>query len=246
MDVMVHSSMSSLGYVVNGAIDVIDALIKSVGQSGTILMPAHTGQLTDPFGWSSEDFSIADRLKIRDAMKPLDGKRTPSRNRGAIPQAMLAYDGAMRSMHPLNSVVGLGARSEFYTQNHDLHQSEGIDSPVGRLYAREQFVLLIGVTLARCTAIHLAEFIADVPYLESNDMTVLSNCEGGLNIFRKLEKYPGNSDGFTRLMIDYPRPSVFRKKPIFRGELILFPIKPVVDFAVRMLNENNNYFREAS
>ena len=53
-DVMVHSSMRSLGYVVNGAVDVIDALITVVGlDEGTILMPAHTGQLSDPSGWSS-------------------------------------------------------------------------------------------------------------------------------------------------------------------------------------------------
>ena len=48
---MVHSSMSSLGYVVNGALDVIDALLEAVGPEGTLLMPAHTGQLTDPADW---------------------------------------------------------------------------------------------------------------------------------------------------------------------------------------------------
>ena len=37
--IMVHTSLSSLGYVCGGAQSVIEALIESVGQEGTIMMP---------------------------------------------------------------------------------------------------------------------------------------------------------------------------------------------------------------
>tara|TARA_B100001964_G_C14145202_1_gene559352 strand:+ start:827 stop:1108 length:282 start_codon:yes stop_codon:yes gene_type:complete len=48
-NVIVHSSMKTLGTIVNGAIDVVESLIETVGkQKGTILMPSHSGQMTDP------------------------------------------------------------------------------------------------------------------------------------------------------------------------------------------------------
>ena len=46
--VMVHTSLSSLGYVCGGAQSVIEALIKSVGGEGTIMMPAQSWKNLDP------------------------------------------------------------------------------------------------------------------------------------------------------------------------------------------------------
>ena len=37
--VMVHTSLSSLGYVCGGAQSIIEALMESVGDEGTIMMP---------------------------------------------------------------------------------------------------------------------------------------------------------------------------------------------------------------
>ena len=48
---MVHSSLSSLGYVVNGPSDVIDAILHCIGDGGTLVVPTHTGQLTEPSKW---------------------------------------------------------------------------------------------------------------------------------------------------------------------------------------------------
>ena len=40
---VVHSSLSSFGYVVGGPDTVIDALLETVGPRGTVIMPTHTG-----------------------------------------------------------------------------------------------------------------------------------------------------------------------------------------------------------
>ncbi len=46
--VMVHTSLSSLGFVCGGAQTVIESLMECVGENGTILMPAQSWKNLDP------------------------------------------------------------------------------------------------------------------------------------------------------------------------------------------------------
>src|SRR5919201_6383296 len=45
--VLVHSSLSSLGWVESGAQTVIDALLEAVSPDGTVLVPTLTGTIQD-------------------------------------------------------------------------------------------------------------------------------------------------------------------------------------------------------
>ena len=105
MSVMVHSSLKGFGYLVNGPYDLIDAMMESVHPRGTILVPTHTGQLTDPADWTSPPVPAEWVEKIRREMKPFDPKKTPVRNRGILPEHFLRYAGVKRSLHPVNSVA---------------------------------------------------------------------------------------------------------------------------------------------
>lgn len=49
--VMVHTSLSSLGYVCAGAQSVIEALLECVGDEGTIMMPTQSWKNLDPAAW---------------------------------------------------------------------------------------------------------------------------------------------------------------------------------------------------
>ena len=46
--VMVHTSLSKIGYVCGGAQTVIEALIEAVGEEGTIMMPTQSWKNLDP------------------------------------------------------------------------------------------------------------------------------------------------------------------------------------------------------
>lgn len=241
MAVMVHSSMKSLGFVVNGALDVIDALLKVIGEEGTLLMPSHTGQLTDPAEWKNPPIPLEYVETVRRCMSPFDPKTTPIRNRGVIPQVFLTYPGVCRSQHPLNSVMAKGRQAEYFTKSHPLHISEGLESPIGRLYEHGGYVILLGVTLARCTAIHLSEFIADMPYLKKSSLKVLVRGKDGNNEFVRLEQYPGDSEYFDKVRRDVQDKGIFKDVDFRCGKLIFFPIKPVVDFVVERLKKDEEY-----
>ena len=245
-DVMVHSSMKSLGYVVNGALDVIDALIDTIGVNGTILMPAHTGQLTDPSKWNNPPVPKDHIKAIKENIDPFNKVLTPVRFRGIIPSTFLFYPKVERSDHPLNSVGALGKLGKYYTNEHDFDEPEGIDSPIGQLYQRNGIILGIGVGVDKFTAIHLAEYIADVEYLYKENPIVLSGCKDGVNYFERIKKYPNSSDNFIKILPTLRDNNLIKEVPFKSGVITCFKLKPTVDHIVALLDKNPYFLVESS
>ena len=157
MTLMVHASLSRLGYTAGGAHSVVLALLEAVGPVGTLVMPTHSADLTDPSSWSNPPVPPEWCDAIRDGMPAYDPALTPTRTMGAVVECFRHVPGVQRSGHPTVSAAAVGPNADIVTRDHGLHDGLGERSPQARVYELDGHVLLLGVTHANNTSLHLAE-----------------------------------------------------------------------------------------
>jgi len=137
----VHSSLKSFGHVEGGADAVINALLETVGEDGNIVMATHSANLGKDERTPEE---IAMGVSWLMKILPYDPDKTPVRT-GIIPEIFRKRKGAIRNSHPSNSITALGSKAKELSEDWD------------RLLDMDGYILLIGVGLESCTAMHLAE-----------------------------------------------------------------------------------------
>jgi aminoglycoside 3-N-acetyltransferase len=159
----VHSAMSKLGFVVGGAQTVVDGLLRALGPEGTLMMPSHSAQLSDPANWRNPPAPEKWWAEIRAEMPAYDPRHTPTRTMGAVAELFRTYPGVLRSNHPQVSHAAFGPLAAEIVAEHPLECMFGDASPIGKLYALDGWVLLLGVGHGNNTVLHLAEDRAEFP-----------------------------------------------------------------------------------
>jgi len=238
---MVHTRLSSLGYVVNGPHDVIEALLETIGADGTIQMSANSSQLTDPDEWTSPPVKREWVNIIRRNMRPFDKKTTEIRGRGIVPTTFLTYPGVERSSHPVKSIAAKGKLAKYITETHELHESEGVGGPLHKLYKQKGYSLMIGVDLTSCSVLHLAEFLADVPYLNENNFSAFVEWPDGTKEFVRLKKYPVTSKYFYKLRDPFLKEGFLKELSYQQTPISLLKVRPSVDYVVRILKKDSEF-----
>ena len=155
---LVHSALGEFGWVAGGPQAVVDALQRVLTPEGTVVMPAHSTQYSDPSVWSNPPVPDHWPEQIREGMPPFRPAVTPTRSMGAIPECFRNYPNAERSGHPLYSFTAWGAGQEEIVDDHSFEDALGEESPLAGVYDRAGSVLMLGTDYETCTSLHLAEY----------------------------------------------------------------------------------------
>jgi len=86
MTLLVHSSLSSLGWVIGGAQAVIEALTQTLGESGALVMSAYTTDNTEPRDWRDPPIPGAWWPRCEKACPPLIPIGRPPGKWGKLPR----------------------------------------------------------------------------------------------------------------------------------------------------------------
>lgn len=232
INVIVHSSLSSLGWVCGGAVTVVQALMDVITSNGTLVMPTHSSDYSDPEPWENPPVPAEWYQIIRDTMPAYDARITPTRKMGKIVEVFRTCENVVRSSHPSFSFAAWGNHAEIIIKNHSLNYALGEESPLARLYDLDGYVLLLGTGFDTCTAFHLAEYRAGNNQITHNAAPIL---ESGKRVWKTYSDIDFDTDCFINMGEDFNKAGYVKVAQVGSASTKLFAVRDAVDFGVNWL-----------
>ena len=234
--VLVHSSLSALGYVVGGARAVVMALNEVLGPQGTLVVPTHSAELSDPSHWRHPAIPEAWWPEVRASMPAFDPELTATRKMGAVAEVVRHLPGFVRSAHPRVSFGAVGPNADFITSAHELKNGFDEHSPLARLYDLDASILLLGVGHVNNTSLHLGEGRAPArrpTIIDGAPMLV-----EGQRRWVTYETLDYDADDFEQLGAALGAAGLERSGRVGASTSRLMNVVPVVDFAVTWFTQH--------
>lgn len=236
--VIVHTSLSALGYIISGPTSLLLALFEAVGPTGTLVMPTHSSDLSDPASWVAPPVPLEWIATLRAEMPAFDVDLTPTRGMGVTAELFRKQPGVLRSGHPKVSFAARGPQAEFITTNHALSPSMGEGSPLARLYDVDGLVLLLGTGHEHNTSLHLAETRAD--WSKKRWITEGGPIrENGERIWKAYPDLDWNDSDFPLIGRDFAEATgLERRGTVGIGQARLMPQRALIDYAVAWMGRH--------
>lgn len=230
---LVHCSMSKLGWVSGGAETIVRALLGAVGETGTLVMPSQSSQLSDPARWRAPAVPSDWVDIIRATLPAFDPMTTPTRDMGTVAELFRTWPDARRSLHPTCSFSALGREAEAVTARQPLDEPFGAEGPLGYLYRSAARILLLGADFDACTAFHMAEQKAwpSLPRIAQGSPLVVD----GQRRWVSFDIATGDADRFPALGEELVRQGLVQTGLVGSAGCHLMPMTATVDAAAGIL-----------
>lgn len=141
---LVHSSLSKIGFLQDGPKTLVDALLEVIGENGNLLMPTSPNNVY--------------QLNYIQNTPYFDVKNSPSKT-GSITEYFRQLNGVVRSLHPTEPVSAIGPLADYFTKDHFNELTPYTkNSPFYKVAEKQGKILYIGVTLSMAgTSLHTLE-----------------------------------------------------------------------------------------
>lgn len=228
---LVHSSLSKIGFVEHGPKDVVEALLAVVGSEGNLLMP------------NSPNAEY--QLNYIQTLECFDVMNSPSKL-GAISEYFRLLSNSIRSAHPTEPVSCIGPDANYFTQEHFGELTPYTSkSPFYRISEKGGKILYLGVTFDNAgTNLHTLEDAVDnfkypVYYPEIFESKV--RLENGEEVTMKTKVHnPEQSkkrkcDGLIPL---FEQKGILKKVKIGKANALLVDAKGLLETMIEEYNQN--------
>jgi len=238
--VIVHSSLSKIGWIVGDSTTVIEALMEVLTPKGTLVIPTHSTANGEPSGWNYPPIPEDWWQTIRDETPPYRPDITPTRGIGRVPEVFRKYPNVHRSNHPQVSWAAWGKYAQDIVKSHPVDQAYGRGSPLGRSYELNAKILLIGATHESNTALHHAESKTSIPGFPRMEWSA-AILENGKRVWKKWEELNYQSDDFEKVGAAFESHIDYQPKEIGQATSRLLSMRELIDFAVVWMESNRTY-----
>ena len=231
---MVHSSLSSIGFVEGGPETIVDCLLDVVGSEGTLVVPTFT--------YPSAVTDSADKMWVFDPASTNSGV-------GSITNEVIRRSNSRRSIHLWHSISSIGPLSELIISA-GRSSAWDFDSPMSWVLNNGGSILLLGVPYQNLTAIHVWEIEFEVDYRRDYYIERrLRKPDGKLEpLFSRVhspkESYPGQD--FNRFGERLEGDNKVNKGSVGNAIARIFSAEDAYTLAKKMYKEDKNCFLKQS
>lgn len=228
---LVHSSLSKIGFVENGAKDVVDALLEAVGEEGHLLMPNSPNA-----SYQLDYIKALDFFDVENSKSML----------GVISEYFRLLPDAQRSAHPTEPVSCIGPDSEYFVGHHFGNITPyNENSPFYKVSERNGKILYMGVTLDNAgTNLHTLEDLVEsfkYPVYHQEEFDVMVRFEN--RTVRTMKTRVHNPEQSKKrkcngLIPLFEQKGVLKKVRVGRASSLLVDAKGMLDLMVEEYNKN--------
>ncbi len=235
--VIVHASLSKIGWTVGGPVSVIKALMQILTSKGTLVMPTFSSENSEPSQWENPPVPKNWWKIIRSEMPAFHPQITPTRCIGTIAETFRKWPKVKRSNHPVSSFAAWGKFARQTTKNHSLIADLGENTPLSRIYDLNGMILLIGVSHDNNTSIHLAEYRSeyDGKKYNTNGSAIMKKKQ---RKWIEWEELDHNTEDFRQIGKQFESEINYTPGKVGLAEARLISQRNLIDFAINWMNKN--------